>query len=53
MAAYATVDGEQLTLKGMYVTDANEIYFDTVTGSRQQGERLGAELADRMRRMYH
>ena len=53
VAAYATVDGEQLTLKGMYVTDANEIYFVPVTGSRQQGERLGAELADRMRRMYH
>ena len=52
VAAYATVAGDTLTLKGMYVTDDNQVYFETVTGSRSQGEALGADLADSMRRKY-
>ena len=52
VAAYATVCGDTLTLKGMYVTQAEELYFETVTGPREQGEQLGAALAQEMRRKY-
>ena len=49
VAAYATVEGETLTLRGMDVTDDGVPVFDTITGPRSQGETLGATLADRIR----
>ncbi len=52
VAAYATVDGETLTLKGMYVTEKEEIYFETVSGSRNDAAALGTALAQGMRRKY-
>ena len=52
VAAYATVDGETLTLKGMYVTEKEEIYFETVSGSRNDAVALGTALAQGMRRKY-
>ncbi len=53
VAAYATLDGDTLTLKGMYVTEDLRVYFDTVSGPRSTSEAMGAELANRMRRTYH
>ncbi len=53
VAAYATLDGDTLTLKGMYVTEDLKVYFDTVSGPRSMSEAMGAELANRMRRTYH
>ena len=50
VAAYATLEGETLTLKGMYVTEDLRVYFETVSGPRQDGENMGAQLANRMRR---
>ena len=52
VAAYATVDGDALTLKGMYVTEKEEIYFETVSGFRNDAVALGTALAQGMRRKY-
>ena len=52
VAAYATVDGDTLTLKGMYVTEDQALWFDRVSGPRDRGEDMGRELADSMRRNY-
>ncbi len=52
VAAYATVSQDTLTLKGMYVTGDQQLYFETVTGPRSQADALGSELALNMRRKY-
>lgn len=52
VAAYATLLADTLTLKGMYVTQENNLYFETVTGPREQAESLGSALALEMRRKY-
>ncbi len=52
VAAYATLRSDALTLKGMYVTQENKLYFETVTGPREQAEALGSALAREMRRKY-
>ena len=52
VAAYATLDGDTLKLKGMYVTDDEQVFFETVTGPRSQAEVLGSGLAENMRRTY-
>lgn len=52
VAAYATVRGEELTLKGMYVTPDNRIFYETVTGLRQCAGDLGSDLARSMKRKY-
>lgn len=49
VAAYATVKGEELTLKGMDVTAEGGPVFGTITGPRVQAEALGTALADRIR----
>lgn len=52
VAAYATIHADTITLKGMYVTQENALYFETVSGPREQGEILGEALAQEMRRKY-
>ena len=52
VAAYAAVRGENITLKGMYVTEDNRIFFETVTGLRAQAEELGSDLARSMKGKY-
>ena len=52
VAAYATVDGEALTLTGLYVDSNGEACRQTISGPRGQGERLGAALAQDMRREH-
>ena len=52
VAAYATVDGEALTLTGLYVDSNGEARRQTISGPREQGERLGAALAQGMRREH-
>lgn len=52
VAAYATVDGAALTLRGLYVDSRGEICRQTISGPREQGERLGAALAQDMRREH-
>lgn len=52
VAAYATVDGAALTLRGLYVDANGEACRQTISGPRGQGERLGAALAQDMRREH-
>ena len=52
VAAYATLEGDTLHLKGMYVTADNQIFFENVSGPRSQAEALGSGLALSMRRHY-
>ena len=52
VAAYATVDGEALTLTGLYVDSHGEARRQTISGPREQGERLGAALAQDLRREH-
>ena len=52
VAAYAQVEGETLHLKGMYVNEDNQIFFDRVSGSRQDCQELGRDLAYAMKRKY-
>ena len=52
VAAYATVDGEALTLTGLYVDSQGEARRQTISGPRGQGERLGAALAQDLRREH-
>ncbi len=51
VAAYATVSGDTLSLKGMYVT-GDKLYYETISGPRVQGQALGSNLAQEMRRKY-
>lgn len=52
VAAYATVDGAALTLTGLYVDSHGEARRRTISGPRGQGERLGAALAQDLRREH-
>lgn len=52
VAAYATIDGAALTLRGLYVDSHGEACRQTISGPREQGERLGAALAQDMRREH-
>ena len=52
MAAYATIEGAALTLRGLYVDANGEACRQTISGPREQGERLGAALAQGMRREH-
>lgn len=53
VAAFATVSGSNLTLKGMYVTEDEKMKFETVTACRADAEAMGIRLAEEMRRKYH
>lgn len=52
VAAYATIEGAALTLRGLYVDANGEACRQTISGPREQGERLGAALAQDMRREH-
>lgn len=52
VAAYATIEGAALTLRGLYVDSQGEACRQTISGPREQGERLGAALAQDMRREH-
>ncbi len=52
VAAYAVLSGDTLTLKGMYVTADERLYFETISGSADQCEAMGETLAREMRRKY-
>ena len=50
VAAYATVDGETVTLTGLYVNSGGEPYIHTSRAACADAQEMGAELAQRMRR---
>ena len=49
VAAFATVEGDTLILRGMDVGPDGEARFDAISGPRTRGEALGIELAERIR----
>ncbi|SCK00790.1 Porphobilinogen deaminase [uncultured Eubacterium sp.] len=48
VAAYACLDGEEITIRGFYVDEEENQYIDTIKGNKHEGEALGRELALRM-----
>ncbi len=50
VAAYATIEGEEITLTGLYVDENDNMYFETVKGNKVDGEKLGRELALSMKK---
>ena len=52
VAAFATLQGDTITVKGMYVSANETLHFETICGKREQAELLGATLAQQMRRKY-
>ncbi len=52
IAAYGTLSGETLTLKGLVASpDGKTFVKDVVTGPRENCEKLGVELAERLLKM--
>lgn len=49
VAAYATLDGDEITITGFYVDDDGNTSIDKIRGHRDEGEKLGADLALRMK----
>ena len=49
VAAYATVEGDEIEITGFYVDDEYNTYFDKAKGNKYDGEKLGAALALKMK----
>ena len=49
VAAYAVINGDEITIKGYYVDEEENQYIDEIKGSKYQGESLGRKLALRMK----
>ncbi|MGN0658067.1 MAG: hydroxymethylbilane synthase [Emergencia sp.] len=45
VAAYATIEGKEITIRGFYVDGQNRQYKESITGSKYDGETLGRQLA--------
>lgn len=50
IAAYAEINGEEVTLNGYYVDEEDNQYFKTVIGKACEGESIGKDLALEMKR---
>lgn len=50
VAAYGTIKDDEITLTGFYVDSKEKTYFDKITGNKFDGEKLGKELALRMKK---
>ena len=49
IAAHARLEGNTITLLGLYVDDEGRMFRSAVSGPREQGETLAAALADEMK----
>ena len=49
VAAYAVTSGDRITITGFYVNDEGEIFEKRISGRREDGEKLGAMLAEDMK----
>lgn len=45
VAAYAEIDGDDITVTGFYVDEEENQYIDSIAGSKYEGEALGRQLA--------
>lgn len=51
VAAYASIDGEKLTLTGLYYSESKKLYKKkTVTGDRKMASEIGIKLADDLKK---
>ncbi len=51
VAAYACIDGDEITIKGFYVDEKENQYIDSIRGNKYEGEALARELALKMVRL--
>lgn len=49
MGAYAQVFGDEITIEGLYVNEAEELFRGSISGNKDDGERLAIALAERLR----
>ncbi|MEG1755681.1 MAG: hydroxymethylbilane synthase [Clostridia bacterium] len=49
VAAYAEISNGGITITGLYVNAAQQLYYDQITGDKHEAERLGALLAKRLK----
>lgn len=48
VAAYAVIEGEEITIRGFYVDGEGNQVIDSISGNKYEGESLGKKLALRM-----
>lgn len=51
IAAYAVLNGDEINITGLYVDEEKNIYRDSINGSRNDAEKLGTELAKKIKEM--
>ena len=49
IAAHARLEGDTITLTGLYVNEAGKAFRQSTSGPRDQGEALAEQLADQMK----
>ena len=49
IAAHAVVEGETITIDGLYVDEGGRVSRDRLSGPREQGEALASRLAERLK----
>lgn len=49
IAAHARLEGDTITLTGLYVNEAGKVFRQSTSGPRDQGEALAEQLADQMK----
>ena len=51
VAAYATICGDEITIRGYYVDEDENQFTDEIKGNKMEGEALGKTLALKMKGM--
>ena len=49
IAAHAVIKGETITLTGLYVDEAGQVFRDKISGPKEQGTALAEQLANSMK----
>ena len=49
IAAHAVLEGETITLTGLYVDEAGQVFRDKISGPKEQGTALAEQLANSMK----
>ena len=49
IAAHAVIEGETITLTGLYVDEAGQVFRDKISGPRERGTALAEQLANSMK----
>ena len=49
IAAHAVLEGENITLTGLYVDEAGQVFRDKISGPRERGTALAEQLANSMK----